>query len=578
MKCGLSALLAEQCSTKADDIMRKNFPTTDTEYVLEDGRPIVSKTDLKGRITYVNPYFVEVSGFEESELIGAPHNIVRHPDMPPAAFGDLWNTLGQGELWSAPVKNRRKNGDFYWVLANVTPITESGQVVGYMSVRTRPSAQQIEAATRAYAEMRKGDQSKVTVIKGNIENKNFLSSLFGKLRTSAKGQLAMLGTSHLALMALLPAWEFAAGSTSPLPGGLPWIFLSAALINLYCLWFAYDKLMRPIAAATGLAQSLAGGDLAAQQSVATRSAATGQLFRALEQLQVNLVAAIGDIRDNMSAMNSATRDIAAGNMDLSSRTEAQAASLEETASSMEEFASTVSNNASNAQDATRLADDATAIAAKGGADVAAVGRTMNEISSASKHVADIVGVIDGIAFQTNILALNAAVEAARAGESGRGFAVVASEVRSLAQRSASAAKEIKTLIADSMHKVEAGNQLVAAAEGTMSKVVEVVSQVNGTVTQIAMASKEQAIGVQQVNQAVSEMDRITQHNAALVEEAAAAASSLHREAELLSHAVAVFNLPRVTHPSKTQPVRAIRKDDALPANTMPAEPKLLKRA
>ncbi|MDQ9171592.1 methyl-accepting chemotaxis protein [Oxalobacteraceae bacterium R-40] len=558
--------------------MRNNLPVTDREYILEEGRPIVSKTDLKGKITYVNPYFTEVSGFEESELMGAPHNIVRHPDMPAEAFEDLWTSLKQGELWSAPVKNRRKNGDLYWVIANVTPITEFGQVVGYMSVRTKPTAQQIEAATAAYAEMRKGEQSRLFVRKGNIEKKGWRSSLRRAMRMPVKVKLAAFTLAQSFLMVGVLAWAFAAADSDAFPKWAAFSCLAGLLLNLSGFWFVHTRILKPVNEASAMAESLAGGDLSRTSGVSNPPAAD-RLLRALGQLNVNLVAAIGDIREIVSAMNSATSGIAAGNTDLSSRTEAQAASLEETASSMEEFASTVTNNAGNAQDATRLANNAAEIAAQGGVAVGAVGRTMNEISSSAKHVADIISVIDGIAFQTNILALNAAVEAARAGESGRGFAVVASEVRSLAQRSATSAKEIKALIDESMQKVETGNQLVTTAEGTMGKVVEAVAQVSGIVSQIALASKEQAIGVQQVNQAVSEMDRITQRNAALVEEAAAAASGLHQEAQQLSHAVSVFNIPSKLRPlphmalipSRLQEVQA-------PQQLAQPKPRQLKRA
>lgn len=231
-----------------------------------------------------------------------------------------------------------------------------------------------------------------------------------------------------------------------------------------------------------------------------------------------------------------------GNMDLSSRTEQQASSLEEAASSMEELTSTVKQNADNARQANQLAASASDIALKGGSVVAQVVETMSAIDGSSKKVVEIISVIDGIAFQTNILALNAAVEAARAGEQGRGFAVVASEVRSLAQRSAAAAKEIKSLIGDSVEKVDAGRKLVAEAGSTMGDVVESVKRVTDIMAEISAASQEQSAGIEQVNQAVSQMDQVTQQNAALVEEAAAAADSLHNQAQSLTQAVSVFRL------------------------------------
>lgn len=518
--------------------MRSNFPVLDIEYVLQDSRPIVSKTDLKGRITYVNPYFIEVSGFTEAELLGAPHNLVRHPDMPEDAFKDLWQTLKDNEIWSAPVKNRRKNGEYYWVIASVTPITENGKLVGYMSVRTKATRDQIDSAAEAYKELKKGSESRLEVVKGNVYRRGPLARCARFLQLSLKTRMAVFSFGQIGLMMTI-ALSWLKYHPAALWGVLACVI--SALLSLH-LWFhSRRSVAAPLSQVTRFAESLAGGDLG-NNLAADQHGDIGRLQKALQQLNVNLIATIGDIRENVESINTATSEIASGNMDLSSRTEMQAASLEETASSMEEFASTVGLNASNAQDANLLASQATEIVRQGDTAVTNLGQTMSEISASSKHVADIISVIDGIAFQTNILALNAAVEAARAGEAGRGFAVVASEVRSLAQRSSGAAKEIRSLIADSASKVDHGNKLVASTRQTMENVVNSVGGVTAIVAQIASASSEQAIGVQQVNQAVAQMDQATQQNAALVEQAAAAAASLHEQAMRLSHAVAVFNI------------------------------------
>ncbi|MCX7179262.1 MAG: methyl-accepting chemotaxis protein, partial [Proteobacteria bacterium] len=288
---------------------------------------------------------------------------------------------------------------------------------------------------------------------------------------------------------------------------------------------------------------------------------------------------IGRIKEATEAINTASQEIAAGNVDLSSRTEEQASSLEETSSSMEELNATVKNNAENARQANVLAKSSNEIATRGGAMVKGVVSTMTEIQGSSKKIADIIGVIDSIAFQTNILALNAAVEAARAGEQGRGFAVVATEVRNLAHRSATAAKEIKILIAESVDKVESGAKLVEQAGSTMDEVVSSFQGVANLVTEISNASREQSSGIEQVTQAVSQMDEVTQQNAALVEEAAAAAESLEEQARGLMQAVSMFKIeqghgaqlantaaktPRLAAPSKPAPASAQAKPKKIP--------------
>jgi len=308
----------------------------------------------------------------------------------------------------------------------------------------------------------------------------------------------------------------------------------------FALWVT-KSITRPMIEAVNIARTVAAGDLTSDIEVSSKDE-TGQLLQALKDMNQSLKKIVGEVRGRTEAISSGTRQIASGNADLSQRTEEQASSLQETASSMEELTSTVKQNAENAKQANQLAASASEVAVQGGAVVSEVVTTMSSINESSKKIVDIISVIDGIAFQTNILALNAAVEAARAGEQGRGFAVVASEVRNLAQRSAAAAKEIKALIGDSVDKVGAGTKLVDEAGKTMQEIVSSVKRVTDIMSEITAASQEQSAGIEQVNQAITQMDEVTQQNSALVEQAAAAAESMQEQAQHLAQAVAVFNV------------------------------------
>ncbi|MGH8808262.1 MAG: methyl-accepting chemotaxis protein [Noviherbaspirillum sp.] len=316
---------------------------------------------------------------------------------------------------------------------------------------------------------------------------------------------------------------------------------SAILLGALIAWLTTRSITRPIRAAVQVAQTVAAGNLTSRIEASSDDEA-GQLLHALKDMNDSLAAIVTEVRDGAHTIATASGEIASGNLDLSSRTEAQASSLEQTASAMEELTGTVQQNADHALQANALVASASEVAVKGGSVVSRVVETMGSINDSAKKIADIIGVIDGIAFQTNILALNAAVEAARAGEQGRGFAVVASEVRNLAQRSAGAAKEIKHLITDSVEKVDAGSKLVDQAGATMQDIVDSVRRVTGIIGEITAASREQTAGAEQINKAISQMDQATQQNAALVEQAAAASEALQGQAGRLAQAVSVFRL------------------------------------
>ena len=736
--------------------MRKNLPVTDKEVMLSPDTLIVSKTDLKGIVTYVNRDFLEISGFSEAELIGESHNLVRHPDMPIEAFRDLWDTLKQNRPWTGYVKNRCKNGDYYWVEANVTPIWENASVTGFMSVRRRADQAVVRQVDEVYRQFREKRQGPLQIVRGaavsggeglaaklrdmSISTKlnllglfmtaTLLSLGFAGDRLGVGGPLIAVGGAVLGFVLLrrvaaavlqplktvgdtvkkIAAGEYAnkfdfnrndelgvvlqsmqamqiklgcdvaeanrigeenlrvrigldnvATNVMIADDALNIIYMNRAIHEMFAaaesdirkdlpqfsratliganidifhknpahqrrllgqltgphrvllqlggrrfslmvtpvsndrrqrVGFAVEWLDRTAEVAVEeevaeIVSAAARGDFAQRVVVNGKSGfflrlandvnqllsiseqglddialvlgamADGDLTKTIAanyegtlgrlkddaNLTVNRLREIVDrIKQSTDAINTAAKEIAAGNQDLSSRTEEQASSLEETASSMEQLTSTVKQNAENSRQANQLAASAQQIAVRGGEIVGQVVQTMGAIHQSSRKIAEIIGVIDGIAFQTNILALNAAVEAARAGEQGRGFAVVASEVRNLAQRSAAAAKEIKGLISDSVEKVETGNKLVDQAGQTMEDVVSSVRRVATIMADISAASREQSSGIDQVCLAVTQMDEVTQQNAALVEQAAAAAESLEEQVRRLAEAVSVFQL------------------------------------
>ena len=341
----------------------------------------------------------------------------------------------------------------------------------------------------------------------------------------------------------------------------------AVLLGAFVAWIITRSITHPINAAVAVAETVASGDLSSH-IVVNSSDETGRLLGALKAMNDSLLGVVAQVRHGTDAISTASSEIAAGNLDLSSRTEEQASSLEETASAMEELTSTVKQNADNARQANQLAKSASEVAVRGGSIVSQVVDTMGTINESSKKIVDIIGVIDGIAFQTNILALNAAVEAARAGEQGRGFAVVATEVRNLAHRSASAAKEIKELIAASVANVDTGSRLVNEAGQTMGDIVDSIVRVTDIMGEITSATHEQTIGIEQINMAIAQMDEVTQQNAALVEEAAAASQSMQEQAGELAHVVGFFKTGNhLASAARPTPVRAT---PAAPAIARPA--------
>lgn len=706
--------------------MRNNQPVTGSEYRIRNDQSLISRTDTKGNITYINRDFQEVSGFTEDELIGSPHNIVRHPDMPVEAFADMWSCLKGGHAWTGMVKNRRKNGDHYWVQANATPIWENGVIIGYTSVRTMPTKEQIDAAAQAYALFTAGKANGLAIRNGNVVRTGMIGALsrFRRLKIGGRinavlavlcmtmisvGSLGFVGMNNSneslqrvyaaeimpmaqmdrfirilnrneievleaiaskdieiakvtpkdvyknlktaeetwatytsnalvaeedaiakklttdfatykkeSLLPILSALD--AGNIdeakrlhdetskklfSPVRSSvdalleqqlrqakqeiqassesfsntrnavISAIFLAIGFAIVMAIYLS-RAIVRPLIAAVDIAKQIAACNLTAKINVNSNDE-TGQILHALNVMTASLSNIVAGVRRNAENIASGAAEIADGNLSLSSRTEQQASSLEETAASMEELTSTVKNNADNSINAKTLVNQSRDTAIEGGAAMEQVVKSMESITTSSKRITDIISVIDSIAFQTNILALNAAVEAARAGEQGRGFAVVATEVRNLAQRSAAAAKEIKGLIDESVAHIHAGSSEVAHARETMDTIVRSVKQVADIMNEISAASQEQTSGIQQVGQAVMQMDQMTQQNAALVEEAAAASESLQIKGAELMQGVGVFRLnasyssPADGHVSMAQARPANEQPLKLPARAAQAK-------
>jgi aerotaxis receptor len=540
--------------------LRTNLPVTPTEYLLPAGQTLVSVTDLKGRITYCNPAFIAVSGYSRDELMGQPHNIVRHPDMPEEAFRDLWHTIQSGLPWTGLVKNRRKDGSFYWVRANATPTKDGGRITGYLSVRTLPERADVQAADTLYACMREQARSgrlTLTLQRGRLVRRDPVGRLVtpgqrGRMMAVQLGAAAGVG----AAFALLPL---------ALASGL------AVAVSLVATALTSRLVLRPLQGVLQDALHLSSGDLTHAVTVDATGVA-GDLQQALNQLAVNMRTVVSDVRDEIVNVGSAVREIASGNQDLSSRTESQASSLQETAASMEQINGTVQHSAASAQQGSQLAADMASLAERSHCAVRDSAATMEQITESSSRMAEIIRTIEGVAFQTNILALNAAVEAARAGESGRGFAVVASEVRALAQRTSEAAREIRQLIEESGQRVSAGNAQSREARDRMAQAMQSVNRVGSLLAEIATAAHQQQTGISQVNEAVTHLDSMTQQNAAMVEQMAAASQQLDGRVDAVLNSLRLFRLSGRDKTAADADAVQLRRQARAAAPAAPATP------
>ncbi|MDR2326386.1 MAG: methyl-accepting chemotaxis protein [Acidovorax sp.] len=519
--------------------MRSHLSLSEQEFLLQDDELLMSTTDSRGHITHCNAAFVRVSGFTMEELMGQPHNMVRHPDMPSEAFKDMWSTIGHGRSWKGVIKNRRKDGGFYWVHAHVTPILQGGKPVGYMSVRAKPSREQVQAAEQLYAQLvqeRGKPEPQVMLHAGHVRQSG-LRNLLGKLQRASLTQRLGAVVVPLLPMATLPVvlgwtqpWQLAVQSAAMLlwaVGGMVWLHRTVTL---------------PFAANYQLAKQLARCQLEQPLVHMPGRHPMALLMEQLQQVHYNLRAVVGDARHEIDGFSHMASDLSHSARSLSQRTETQADRLQQTAAAMAELAGSVAQAQQTTEEVLQQSGTSAQLAQQGGQAMQQVEDLVRGLRDSSQQMAQIITTIEGIAFQTNILALNAAVEAARAGEQGRGFAVVAGEVRTLAQRSAEAAKEIKVLISGSNQRIHQGAERMQQASATIAQAVQSVDQVSELVQAMVLSAREQAAGIAEVDQALGELDLVTQQNASMSEGSAHSASDMSHNAGALHRTLEVFRM------------------------------------
>ncbi|MGJ7262607.1 methyl-accepting chemotaxis protein [Morganella morganii] len=509
--------------------MKNNMPVTQHEYSLNDNAILMSTTDIQSHITYANSAFITASGFEEELLTGQPHNIIRHPDMPPAVFADMWYTLQQGDSWTGIIKNRCRNGDHYWVRANVTPVWHDKKLTGYISVRTVPTRDEIKKSASLYSRLKSNKLNGYRLFKGIIIRKGKLAFL-SLLKWLPVGQ--RINYSLLTVMLLTLALVFSPLNPFIQAGGVAALFI---LLSVYL----QSQVSQPVKLLLSQMKKVVSGRKPDPVHM-DRVDEIGLLMRLVNQSGLNLNSLVDDVSTQVAGIRAINQRVSQETTALHTRSEEASAHLQQTAVAIEEISSAVQQTAESVYLTMNIAGNASNSATQSNETMQKTIDMMHTISADNNQIVDIIGVIDRIAFQTNILALNASVEAARAGDAGRGFSVVAAEVRNLALHSASAAKEIKTLIEKNAANVRTGVTMAEQTETQLGEMVTDVLKMSSMINEIGLATKEQTQALELINESVARIGTMTGNNTEMVNNVTGATSELTRRSSRLQQAIQVF--------------------------------------